>query len=283
MKPQRKKKRTSPVRDRLETLKTQKKTALMPFLTIGWPDPDSFVEMAVAVADGGADVMELGMPFSDPVADGPVIQKTSFEALSQGLTFARGLELIRRVADRVKIPLVLMTYYNPLLRGGLEDRCQAIAAAGIKGLVVPDLPPEEGAALQKAADGHDLDVTYLCAPTSSRARMQLVCLHSRGFLYLVSSLGVTGAREDLPPRLAEFIAEVRRYTVLPLCVGFGISTPDQARAVAKLADGCIVGSALLNACMQAAPSERVATAKSFTQQLRGALDALTRERSAARR
>jgi len=276
------KKRTSPVRDRLESLKGQKKTALMPFLTIGWPNPDAFVEIALNVARNGADVIELGMPFSDPVADGPMIQKTSREALDQGVTFDRGLELASKVAAAVDVPLVLMTYYNPLLRGGLEARCGAIAAAGIKGLIVPDLPPEEGTPLQDAANAHNLDLIYLVSPTSSRARVQLICLHSRGFLYVVSSLGVTGTREDLAPRLAEFIQECRRFTVLPLCVGFGISTPEQAREVGAMADGCIIGSALLRRIESAAPDQWVFAAGNFTHQMRGALDALARERSSRR-
>lgn len=267
-----KKKRIGMVRDRLETAKRAGRTALMPFLTIGWPDADSFVDIAASIANAGADVLELGMPFSDPVADGPVIQQTSREALENGITFARGLELASRVSQRTSIPLVMMTYYNPLLRGGLEQRCRQLAAAGIHGLVVPDLPPEEGEPLSKAAAAAGLELTYLCSPTSSRSRIQLVCLHSRGFVYLVSSLGVTGARAELAPRLAEFIAEVRRFTVLPLCVGFGVSTPDQAREVGNMADGCIVGSALLNRIAQAPPERRSAVAASFIKELKTGLE-----------
>jgi len=267
-----KKKRIGMVRDRLETAKREGRTALLPFLTLGWPDPESFVEIAASVASAGADVLELGLPFSDPVADGPVIQETSREALEKGVTFAKGLELAKRVSDRTKLPLVLMTYYNPLLRGGLDDRCRQIAAAGIHGLVVPDLPPEEGESLSKAASAAGLELTYLCAPTSSRSRIQLVCLHSRGFVYLVSSLGVTGERSHLAPKLAEFIEDVRRCTVLPLCVGFGVSTPEQAREVGRMADGCIVGSALLKRIREAEPDVRPAVAASFIQELKTGLE-----------
>jgi tryptophan synthase alpha chain len=261
-----------PVRDRLEAMKSEHRTALMPFLTIGWPDAESFVDIALSVASSGADVIELGMPFSDPVADGPVIQRTSKEALDGGMNFTRGLELMRRVAEKTDVPLVLMTYYNPLLAGGLHARCKAVREAGARGLIVPDLPPDEGAALEAAARPHDLDISYLIAPTSSRGRIQLVCLKSRGFVYLVAAMGVTGAREEMAPRLKELVDDVRRYTLLPLCIGFGVSTPAQAREVGALADGCIVGSALLQAIADAPPQQRMARAAEFTMAMREALD-----------
>ncbi len=270
--------RTSVLRTHLEGLKTQRRTALMPYLTIGWPDPNSFLEIAMEVARNGADVLELGMPFSDPVADGSVIQQTSQQALDAGITFSKGLELATKVMEWVQIPVVLMTYYNPILRGGLVTRCQQLSEAGFKGLIVPDLPPEEGLTLETAAARFDLDLVYLCSPTSSRNRLQLITLHSRGFLYLVSRAGVTGEQKDLNDGLAKFISEVRRYTVLPVCVGFGISTAEQAREVGRLADGCIIGSALLNVIARSPKENRVSAARDFMVEIRSALDELSKEK-----
>jgi tryptophan synthase alpha chain len=199
--------------------------------------------MAVA---GGADLLELGLPFSDPLADGPVIQRATHMALQQGMTVTRCLEMVRDLRHGgVVIPLIFMGYTNPILAYGEEAFCRACSEVQLDGLIVPDLPPEEGVRLEKACNQHGLALIYLLAPTSAPERIRLVSERSKGFVYLVSVTGTTGAREHLAADLAAFVDRVRAVTEKPLAVGFGISTPDQARQVADLADGVIVGSALV--------------------------------------
>lgn len=218
---------------------------LIPYLTVGYPSLEATLEAVPLLEQSGADLVELGIPFSDPVADGVTIQEASFRALQAGVTPARCLEAARRLRERVRVPLLFLTYFNPILSYGLEAFCAHSVRAGVDGLIVPDLPPEEAAALEEATVRHGLDLIYLLAPTSTEERVRLVARRSRGFLYLVSVTGVTGARESLPPGLAGFVARVRKWAAQPLCVGFGISTPEQAAEVARIADGVIVGSRLV--------------------------------------
>lgn len=219
-----------------------KHKALIPYMTVGYPSIKATVETASVLAARGCDVIELGIPFSDPLADGATIQKASYQALQNGVTPEVCLEVASQIRKKVNTPLVFMTYYNPVFRFGLEAFCKASAEAGIDGLIIPDLPPEEGIELEACAQKQGLDVIYLLAPTSSDERIDLVAMRSRGFIYLVSLAGVTGARAVLADNLEEFVSRVREKTSLPLCVGFGISTPEQAKRVAQIADGVIVGS-----------------------------------------
>jgi len=245
---------------------------LIPYLTVGYPSLQATLELVPALEAAGADIVELGIPFSDPLADGTTIQEASHLSLEAGTTPERCLEVAERVRQLTHLPLVFMTYYNPVLRYGLEAFCAASARAGVDGLIVPDLPPEEGGDLEAAARGHGLDLIYLLAPTSPAERVKLVAEHSRGFIYLVSLTGVTGARDRLPPGLGDFVARVRGVATLPLCVGFGISGPESARHAARLADGVIVGSRLLQIIKDAA--HPVAAASAFIRALRDALDSL---------
>jgi len=219
--------------------------ALIAYVTVGYPTLDSTLKVVPILAASGCDIIELGIPFSDPLADGATIQEASYRALQAGVTPKSCLELAKRLREKVAVPLIFMTYYNPVLSFGLEPFCVACIQAGVDGLIIPDLPPDEGTDLEIFTKQHGLDLIYLLAPNSTEERIRLVAEKSRGFIYLVSLTGVTGPRENLPAGLEDFVTRVRKETTQPLCVGFGISTPEQASRVAKVADGVIVGSRLI--------------------------------------
>jgi tryptophan synthase alpha chain len=219
--------------------------ALIAYVTVGYPTIEATLKVVPLLADSGADIIELGIPFSDPLADGVTIQKSSFQALQNGVTPKLCLEIAGNLSRKVNIPLVFMTYYNPVLKYGLEAFCAASASAGISGLIIPDLPPDEGSELEAVSREKGLDLIYLLAPTSPGERIRLAAERSRGFIYLVSVTGVTGARDRLPTDLKAFVARVRKAASQPLCVGFGISTPEQAGQIAAIADGVIVGSRII--------------------------------------
>ena len=242
--------------------------ALIAYLTVGYPDIETTRKAASLLSDSGVDIIELGIPFSDPLADGATIQKASYQALRQGVTPQVCLEVASRLRREIATPLVFMTYYNPVFNYGLETFCRDCAGAGINGLIIPDLPPEEGNELEAAARQHNLDLIYLLAPTSPAERIATIAERSRGFIYLVSLAGVTGARQTLPPELESFIRRVRQKAGQPLCVGFGISSPEQAGRVARVADGVIVGSRLIQ-LIEEDPS--LASLKAFTLDLREVL------------
>jgi tryptophan synthase alpha chain len=243
--------------------------ALIPYLTVGYPNLEITKNAVKLLADLGADIIELGIPFSDPMADGATIQESSFQALQNGVTTETCLETANTLRQTTDIPLVFMTYFNPVLKYGIHKFCLACRNSGIDGLIVPDLPPEEGSDLEKAVQEHSLDLIYLLAPTSTPERIRTVAKKSRGFIYLVSIAGVTGARNSLPVSLESFIGRVRRAAKQPLCVGFGISTPEQARQIASAADGVIIGSKLIQ-LMKSDPSLK--SLESFIQEVRKALD-----------
>ncbi|MFN2195426.1 MAG: tryptophan synthase subunit alpha [Anaerolineales bacterium] len=254
-----------------QSARETRRAALMPYFTLGFPDPQSSVEIVAAIAASGADLIELGVPFSDPLADGPTIQHSTQVALEQGTTPAVCLELVGQIRARgVEQPLLLMGYINPMLAYGLPRFIEHAAAAGADGLIVPDLPPEEAGEIQALCAAAGLALVFLAAPNSSAARLAVVAENSSGFLYLVSLTGVTGARAQLPPDLADFIQRARATTDLPLAVGFGISSPQQAASVGEQADGVIVGSALIRAAAQA--SQPVVASQQFVQSLRDGLE-----------
>lgn len=231
---------------RIESIfKRTEHKALIPYVTVGYPNIETTLKVVPLLIKNGADIIELGIPFSDPLADGVTIQRASFQALQNGVTTATCLNVAEKLRKKVKVPLVFMSYFNPLFRFGLDKFCHDCAQVGIDGLIIPDLPPEEGIALEKTAYKNNIDVIYLLAPTSTKERIRLVTEHSHGYIYMVSVTGVTGARRQLPKNLSQFIARVRKATDKPLCVGFGIGTPEQARQVAQIADGVIVGSRLI--------------------------------------
>jgi tryptophan synthase alpha chain len=222
-----------------------KRAALMPYLMGGFPDLEGSVAIGEACADAGADLVELGVPFSDPLADGPVIQRATQRALAAGVTLPRVLELVREMRGEVSAPLVFLTYYNPILAFGLKAFCRTSVEAGIDGVIVADLPPEEAGPLQTEAVAAGLDLIHLVAPTSTPERMRKIARASAGFIYMVSLTGVTGERAALAPDLTRQLRALRAITTKPVCVGFGIGTPEQAALVGRAADGVIVGSAIV--------------------------------------
>ncbi len=235
------------------------RAALMPYYTLGYPKPALSAAVVTAMVHGGADLIELGVPFSDPLADGPTIQRSTQVALEQGITLPGCLEIVRHLREQgITTPFLLMGYINPILAYGVARFVRDAALAGVDGLIVPDLPPQEASELEAASRANSLALVYLVPPTASAQRIAEISARSSGFVYLVSLTGVTGARQALPPDLAEFIGRVRSLTTLPLAVGFGISTPAQAGAVAQLADGVIVGSALIDAIGKAADPAQAA-------------------------
>lgn len=240
----------------------------MPYYPLGYPDLDTSTAVIEALAKNGADLIEVGLSFSDPLADGPVIQKATQVALEKGITVKKSLDAVRELRGRaVDIPLVLMGYYNPMLAYGLEKFIHEAVEAGADGFIIPDLPVEEAeefiaarsavealfandtrpSTALRSAQGGGLPLIQMLAPTTPDARMERIARNAQGFIYLVSVTGVTGERKSISEGLADLIARVRKHTSVPVCVGFGISTPEQARQVGALADGVIVGSACVKA------------------------------------
>ncbi len=258
-----------------EQAKREGRGALMPYFMCGFPSASQSVELALAAIEGGADIIELGMPFSDPLADGATIQHAGQVALERGMTMRGCMEVARQVSARSDAPLILMGYYNPVLAFGIEPFCQFAAASGVCGLIVPDLPPEEADPLQQAAQDNGLSLIYLVPPTTPGARIarivQMATSQSGSFIYCVSLSGVTGERAELPPHLHDFIQRVYGYTKdhgLPLAVGFGLSTPAHIAEVTSYADGAVVGSALVRLIEQNPPEKQVEAIKAYIQGLR---------------
>jgi tryptophan synthase alpha chain len=253
-------------------LRATGRRALIPYLTCGWPSKGATLDLLLAAAGAGADAVELGVPFSDPVADGPVIQGTTHAALTGGVRVDDAFRIAERFTARSPVPLLMMTYCNLVDRRGTAAFARDARRAGVEGLIVADLPPEEAGALRREAARAGLALTFLCAPTSTPIRVRAVCRATTGFVYLVSVRGVTGARAALPADLAGFVGRVRKETDGPVCVGFGISTPAQAAAVGRLADGVIVGSALLREIGRVPARRAPAAAGRYLAALRHALD-----------
>ena len=225
--------------------------------------------MVPLLAENGCDLVELGIPFSDPLADGVTIQKASHCALQNGITPRICLDVAKQLRQRTKIPLVFMGYFNPIFSYGLGEFCAECQTVGLDGLIVPDLPPDEGAEMESAANRCGLDLIYLLAPSSTDERVKLVAERSQGFIYLVSVMGVTGARDTLPPELEDFVARVRKLSDKPLCVGFGISTPQQAYQVSRIADGVIVGSRIIQ--LMGSGDSSYSSLQKFVRSLRAAI------------
>jgi tryptophan synthase alpha chain len=247
------------------------RVALIPYVMAGYPDLATSEELAVALCKAGADILELGVPFSDPLADGVTIQAAAQKSLDLGTTLTATLALAHRISRQVAAPLVLMGYYNPIYSFGVERFCATAAESGVRGVIVPDLPPEEAEPLWKAANQRGIEVIFLVSPTSTPERIaQVASVAGRtggGFIYCVSLSGVTGARDRLPEQLAAFIGRVRFATTLPLAVGFGVSRPEHVAEIGSLADGAVVASALLNAVDAAPSEERVAVGVTFLRTL----------------
>jgi len=235
------------------------------------------LDLVPALVEAGADLFELGVPFSDPLADGATIQAATHQALQNGVTVDTCLATVRELRQRgVEVPLLLMGYYNPVFQRGLDAFCGAAAGAGADGLIIPDLPPEEADDLLVACRTHGLDLIFLLAPTSTAGRIRLVAARASGFIYLVSLTGVTGARDQLPPELEGFVARVRQATDLPLAVGFGIGSAAQAARVAAVADGVIVGSAIVKLAGEV--RDPIHAVAGFVRELRAGIDSKSARR-----
>jgi len=232
--------------DRLAALKTRGEKALVCYTVAGDPSLERTPEIVRALDSAGVDAIELGVPFSDPLADGPSIQAASQRALAQGSSVAKTFEAVRAIRRESQIPLILMTYFNPTLRYGTERFARDAAAAGVDGVIQTDLTPEEADDWITAARACGLDTVFLLAPTSTDARIELVSRISTGFVYCVSRTGVTGARDDIPAELPDLVRRVKKRTDLPVCVGFGVSKPEHVRRISAFADGVVVGSALVD-------------------------------------
>lgn len=234
----------SRIEERFDSLKASGEKALVLFVTGGDPELDQLPEILLALQEGGADLIEVGLPFSDPIADGPTIQASSQRALDRGVTPRQVLETLSKV--KLDIPIVLMGYLNPILRIGPEAFAELAVAAGASGTIVSDLTPEESDNWRSVSRSHGLDNIFLVAPTSTDERIQIAADRASGFVYAVSRTGVTGAQQSAPPEVADLVKRVRAKTALPICVGFGISTPEHVRMVCEVADGAVVGSWLVD-------------------------------------
>ena len=263
---------------RFRELAESSELGLVAYITAGDPSLDATEKILLSASEAGADVIELGVPFSDPVADGPTIQRASERALRGGTTLAGVIDLLRRLRKSTEVPLVLFSYFNPILQMGLGKFAAAAAAAGADGVLVTDVTPEEGGEYRAAMRAQGLDTIFLAAPTSTDARLALIAEASSGFLYLISRTGVTGARESLPQELPALARRVRRFTKLPLAIGFGISLPAHVAVLGGIADAAVVGSALVSEIEKAPTPEEAARAVADRVRLlkRGAREGISR-------
>ena len=247
------------------------KPIFMPYFPLGYPDLEISIDVIEALARNGADLIEVGLSFSDPLADGPVIQRATQVALENGITVKKSLEAVKELRKRgVDIPLVLMGYYNPMLAYGLEEFVRDAMDVGVDGFIVPDLPMEESDEFVGAMHASPLPLIQMLAPTTPPERMETIARNAKGFIYLVSVTGVTGERQSVSVGLGELIARVREHTSAPVCVGFGIGTPEQAKEVGKMADGVIVGTACVRTIGES--ETPVETATQFAAEFRSALN-----------
>jgi len=258
--------------DRFEVLRGRGERALITFLTAGDPDLETSGAVALAMAEAGADVIELGVPFSDPVAEGPTIQRSSERALAGGTSLRSILGLVRELRPQLEVPLVLMGYANPFFAMGPAGFAKAAGEVGVDGVIVPDLPPEEGRPFFEACREQGIEGVLLAAPTTTRQRLAMLVRETEGFLYYVSLTGVTGARKDLGAGIEACVRSARELGDVAVCVGFGISTPEHAREVGRYADGVVVGSAIVDRIAAAGSREAaVDSVASFVAELKAAL------------
>jgi tryptophan synthase alpha chain len=254
-----------------DRLKSEGKTALVAYITAGDPTPAHTNKLVAALERGGADLIELGVPFSDPIADGPVIQRAGDRALHAGTTLVKVLEIAREIRQRSEVPILLFTYLNPVLRYGLEKLAIAAAAAGIDGCLLTDASVEEAETYIRVMQEHGLDTVFLAAPTSSSRRLDLVAKYSRGFVYLVSRTGVTGEQTSMSNLVGPLVAAVRERTALPLAVGFGVSKHEHFQTLAQQVEGVVVGSAFMRLIEEYKDHPQLeAKLEQFTRELKGA-------------
>ncbi len=250
--------------------KGEGRPALITYVIPGFPSPEETGAVFDAMVAGGADMVEVGIPFSDPLADGATIQRAAFQALEAGTTAAKCIDFVRRARSRhPDVPIVFMSYLNPVLAYGVEAFAADAAAAGADAIILVDLPPEEAGAAREALYRHGLDLVFLIAPTSSNERIELIASRASGFIYCVSVAGVTGARQELPVGLGDFVARVRHCTKLPLAVGFGMSRREHVVAMAGVADGVVVASAIMDLLGRTERQERARVVREYVEVLSG--------------
>ncbi|MGL6282416.1 MAG: tryptophan synthase subunit alpha [Microcoleaceae cyanobacterium] len=253
-------------------LRRSQQCALIPFITAGDPNLETTAKALEILDQNGADIIELGVPYSDPLADGPVIQAAATRALEKGVRLEMVLEMLQSISPQLRSPIILFTYYNPILHRGIEPFLQSLQRAGVKGLVVPDLPLEEADTLLKPAANYGIDLTLLIAPTSPPERIKAIALQSQGFIYLVSVTGVTGMRTAVEGRVKDLLKEIRAVTDKPIGVGFGVSEPAQAKQIREWgADAVIVGSAVVKRLADGSTHHALETVKTFCQSLKTAI------------
>ena len=253
-----------------ERLKREGRTGLVAFVTTGFPSIEATLEAVPALVEGGADIIELGVPFSDPIGEGPTIQRASFAALESGVTTEVCLDVLRKLrAAGLDVPVILMGYYNPILAYGIAAFCRDAAEAGADGFIVVDLPPEESGPLHSACQANGLSIIYLLAPTSTDERIRQVAELASGFIYCLSLAGVTGVREELPASLPAFVERVRKSSGLPIAVGFGISQPKHFEAVGRIADAAVIGSAIVDLMDRTDPSQLKAKVREYAEVVTG--------------
>lgn len=235
----------SKIEEVFKDLRVKGRKAFIPYIMAGDPDLAKTEEVILLFEEVGADIVELGIPFTDPLADGPTIQRASERALKKGITLKKVLEFVKRIRRSIKIPIVLMTYYNPIFKYGVERFVKEAVQYRVNGIIVPDLPPDEATDLIRFSKREGLDTVFLLAPTSTEDRVKMVARTSSGFIYYVSITGITGARLQIDESLGESIKKIRKITDKPVCVGFGVSNPEEASRVSEIADGVIIGSAIV--------------------------------------
>ena len=261
---------TNRIDSKLASLKNAGRKAIVLYITAGFPDVEKSMAIAKCIAQAGADIIEIGVPFSDPLADGPTIQRSSFHALKHNVTLDTCLDMLRRLRkDGLDTPIVFMGYYNPLLQYGPERFVMDASKAGLDGLIVADMPTEEVAPLAKVCNPKSIHVIPLLAPTSTDERIAAACKSARGFVYCVSLTGVTGARTGLSANIAPLVERIRKHTSLPVLIGFGVSTREHVKAVNGVADGAVIGSALINAIEKAKDGQEAKAAVEFVRSLKG--------------
>ena len=271
------------ISENFQSLRSRNQCALIPFITAGDPDLETTAEALRLLDRNGADFIELGVPYSDPLADGPVIQAAATRALQKGTTLEQVLEMVGAVSPSLKAPLILFTYYNPILNLGIQQFLAKIASVGVRGLVVPDLPLEEAADLISAGASFGIEVILLVAPTSSKDRIEAIARQSQGFIYLVSVTGVTGMRAQIQDRVKDLLIDLRSVTDKPIGVGFGISGVEQARQMMNWgADAAIVGSAFVKQLTTGSPSEGLQALTELCRELKAAITPASVEKVGAR-
>jgi tryptophan synthase alpha chain len=234
-----------------EKASEENRAAYIPFIMAGFPDEETFIGLLKSLDNCGADVIEVGIPFSDPLADGPIIQKAGKIALENGSSLEKTLSALNSIQYEIQSPVVLMSYWNPILKMGIDRFGEEMKKSGLSGTIIPDLPPDEATCWMNVAASHGLDTIFMVAPTTTPKRLETIVNASKGFVYLVSMTGVTGSELVVSNALLKTVLGVKKLTSLPVAVGFGVSNPDQAAALSDVADGVIVGSALIKKCLEA--------------------------------